>query len=439
MPWTRIGIDLIGPFPMCDGDQYIMHCICWATSFNYIDTLPDKKADTIAASLHKMFLLLGSPQEAIVSDNGREFVNEAFDVLLTKYGVRGVRTTPLNPKGNSRTERRHRDYNAILKTVVNHYGKSWKHGAYVGNWCLNYRPRTGTAVSPFKLLLGFQPKAPSDGATQNETGKPFEGLEFTKRNLSDGQLIQQLNSHRQWCMDIIERETKRHMEAQLLANDQAAYHVSFDLGDLVLLSRPKIGSRKKGTATRLMYQNIGPFEVVEKVSDVTYRLRKLGTDTVAPHHVKYINPYLTKSAYETKVAADTADSPANPSTTIDPSFLPAIGDFMLFTGLATDSQPFFLVKVTDYDSGSGEVVFHYLNNTSNRLKYKYVWVKDGPDGPVERQHMKQPKGFEADIQWAHRDGFCWTAVHPQTNADGSFRLNMTEIKRAMAFKFQPGM
>jgi hypothetical protein len=73
--------------------------------------------------------------------------------------------------------------------------------------------------------------------------------------------------------------------------------VKYNLGDLVLLARPRIGVRKEGTATRLQFQNIGPFEVVEKISKITYRLRKCGTESVSSHHVKFMNPYLTREAY----------------------------------------------------------------------------------------------------------------------------------------------
>ena len=154
----------------------------------------------------------------------------------------------------------------------------------------------------------------------------FEGLKYAKRNLSDAEIIRHLNAHRAWCMRIIEIAAKRQMEARMLEDSQVSYTISFNIGDLVLLSRPKIGSRSKGTATRLLYQNIGPFEVVDKLSDVTYRLRKLGTDKVTSHHVKYINPYLTKQAYEAEVSRATSDEPANFNHTQDskhpPQFLP---------------------------------------------------------------------------------------------------------------------
>ena len=173
------------------------------------------------------------------------------------------------------------------------------------------------------------------------------------------------------------------------------------------------------------------------------------------HHFKFINPYLTASAYEreisesgssessssSKSSSSKSSSSKSSTTTADAnaSFLPQPGDFMLFTGLPRPGKPFYLVKVQQYHEGTGDIDFQYLNNTSNRQKYKYVWVKETPDGNSEKQQMRQPAGYAADLQYAHRDDFCWVSAKPQTNGDGSYRLLQSEIKRVMKHKHQPGL
>jgi hypothetical protein len=236
-------------------------------------------------------------------------------------------------------------------------------------------------------------------------------------------------------MRIIEIAAKRQMEARMLEDSQVSYTISFNIGDLVLLSRPKIGSRSKGTATRLLYQNIGPFEVVDKLSDVTYRLRKLGTDKVTSHHVKYINPYLTKQAYEAEVSRATSDEPANFNHTHDskhpPQFLPRQGDFLFFIGLATKQRPFYLVQVTDYEPSAEFVHFQYLNNSTSKQKYRYCWTKETPTKVMERQEVNQPVGYAPMVQYASIDQFCTVPVNPKVNTDGSLRLGVSEVKRVM--------
>ena len=67
MPFQRVGIDLVGELLRCDGD---------------------KKANTVAEELQKYPLLFGQPTDAVVTDNGREFANAAFDELTKKWGCR---------------------------------------------------------------------------------------------------------------------------------------------------------------------------------------------------------------------------------------------------------------------------------------------------------------------------------------------------------------
>jgi transposase InsO family protein len=135
-----VGIDLIGELPACDGDKWILHVLCWATGFNNCATLPDKRKQTVAKALHRFFLIFGEPAKAIVSDNGSEFINSVFEDLVKGWRCGHIRTSVYNPQGNSRTERRHRDYNQILKTVVNKSGDNWKTGAYMATFTLNTRP-----------------------------------------------------------------------------------------------------------------------------------------------------------------------------------------------------------------------------------------------------------------------------------------------------------
>jgi hypothetical protein len=119
-------------------------------------------------------------------------------------------------------------------------------------------------------------------------------------------------------------------------------------------------------------------------------------------------------------------------------YVPRPGDFLLFTGLPRPEKPFYLVKVTSYNAKTEDVEFQYLNSASNKQKYRYVWLKQTPDGTSTLERNNQPKGFTASLQFANRDDFCWTPVRPQANADGSLRLLLSEVKRAMAHKHKPG-
>ena len=437
MPFQCIGFDLVSELPRCDGDCYILHIVCWASGFNYIACIPDKKASTVAAELHKYFLLFGQPTDAIVTDNGREFVNAAFDELTEKWGCRTIRTSPYHPKGNSRTERRHRDSNTILRTAVNRYGETWKVGAYLANWALNVRPRTGSTHSPYELLLGFKPSVPGEKSVEE-----LDGLKLHRATLSDPELLKNLDLHRCWALDNNAALQKECALNSKLRADEARYSITYSPGDLVNVTRPRIGKRSKGTATRLMYQQVGPFEVVRHLGNNAYRLRKLGTEHVSTHNVQHLHPYLTKEAYEKKIVTPALEEAAKaPNPPLQTAYVPKAGDHLLYTGFATKDKPFFLVKVESYDDRTGEVTFQFYNNgTSSGILtgHRLCWTTPPGEEGDEIQSMRRPANvcYEPFRETDTLDKFC---LHPMPikRLSASVRLAQKDVTHAMRLKRLP--
>ena len=158
-----------------------------------------------------------------------------------------------------------RHHNKMLRIAVQKYGRSWKNGLYVANWCLNTMPRIGTTISPFRAFLGFQPKAPADGSTQDDGGD-FESLRFQRKELSPLELVKQLDWHRKFCMDVLETERKRNIEASLLNAEQVCYTRSFNVGDLCLVATHKLCKKEDDTAIPLHCNHVTHMYLVWSVS-----------------------------------------------------------------------------------------------------------------------------------------------------------------------------
>ena len=440
VPMEVIGIDLIGELPACDGDKWILHILCWATGFNYCVTLPDKRKSTVAEALHRYFLIFGEPAKAIVSDNGFEFINSVFEELVKGWGCNHVRTSVYNPQGNSRTERRHRDYNQILKTVVNKYGDNWKMGAYMATFTLNTRPHHSSSSCAFQQLLGYTPRVPQERGTE-----AMEGLNMAQLDKSFLS-APQIGAYLQRAREIAQHDVKLAAKEQLQRNQwrdlQTSYEVKYNTGDLCLVSRPVLGNRIKGTATRLRYQHIGPFEVIEARGSSSYLLKKLGTNTTSAHHVRNMSPYLTKEAYETEVVKPALEDAAANAATGAKAIIPKVGDFLLYTGHGSTDRPWYLVKVTAYFQDDEHVNFHYYN-TRRKAKlplvgHRPVWIK--PNKP-EVQAMLQPDGYTADIQGDSLDQFCQmkmpVATQMKNGVPDALRVTRTDVDKATGLRKLP--
>ena len=440
-PFQRFGMDCIGPFVACDGFKYVLHVICWACSFNVVACLPDNKAETVATALHRIFLVFGGGPEEMVSDNGKEFCNKVVDRLFHDHGIAKFKTSSLNPKGNSRTERRHRDYNSVLRVGAQEYRLSWPKMIHLINFAINCRPRPGTNHSPFELLFGWKPTTPAE-ATLKSNGK-YEAPKIAKKaNLSDEEYLKHVAMLREQAAHVVEQAWQKQLAHNRQYSTKVKYERKFNEGDLVLLSRPIM---KKGQTTRLLYQNIGPFEVVEKLSGHTYRLRKLGSDRVFTQDIKYLNPYLTREAHERQIE-ERLDDKLDEATVADPGFAPKPGMFMLLTAFRTRKKPFFLVKITKVDDDESRTLhFHYHNNTTRMRKTK---IAKGPkaahlhghlpvwkcEGKPEVQATRRPAGFVADVQYAPASCFAWADITFLQKTPDGISLDHREIQNKIKIK-----
>ena len=75
-PWELMGMDLIGPFQTSEsGNRYVCTVTDLFTKFVYAEPIKDKTSASVAEVLKDMCYLYGPPQR-IITDQGREFVNE---------------------------------------------------------------------------------------------------------------------------------------------------------------------------------------------------------------------------------------------------------------------------------------------------------------------------------------------------------------------------
>ena len=117
-PNSRIGIDLIGPFPTTERqNQYILTCIDYFTKLAVAVPIRDKTAPAVADALYNhWYCLYGIPYE-IHSDQGGEFTGDIVQRLNIRLETDHRVTTPYNPSSNGEVER----LNQTLKNALKIY------------------------------------------------------------------------------------------------------------------------------------------------------------------------------------------------------------------------------------------------------------------------------------------------------------------------------
>ena len=114
--------------------------------------------------MRNIFATHGVPDE-VVSDDGRQFVSEEFQVFLRNNNVKSIRSAPYHPISNGEEERFVRTFQEAMKTEIKK--KSWEHN--IASFLLFYRttPHCATNRTPSELLMGRRKKARLDAITPN--------------------------------------------------------------------------------------------------------------------------------------------------------------------------------------------------------------------------------------------------------------------------------
>ena len=164
--WTKIALDITGPFVVAPSNQkYIVAAIDYTLKFAAIHSCTDITSESILRWLDGLFCDFGLPEQ-IVTDNGRQFTSEKFENFLADRDIQHVRTTPYHPESNGLVER----FNGVLKTGIQAFireGKSWTDDLH--RLLVNYRGNShGTdKKSPGERMFGCAYRQPHQVVPRN--------------------------------------------------------------------------------------------------------------------------------------------------------------------------------------------------------------------------------------------------------------------------------
>lgn len=124
-PWQRLYIDLLGPYPRSKSGNVSLLIVLDQFS-KFVLLKPIRKADalTIVRFLESdVFQMFGVP-EAILTDNGVQFLSKEFKSLVDTNGVSHMRTATHSPQANA-SERVNRSILAAIRAYVGDNQQNW--------------------------------------------------------------------------------------------------------------------------------------------------------------------------------------------------------------------------------------------------------------------------------------------------------------------------
>ncbi len=246
LPFTRVGLDIIGPLPITNNNnRYIIVLVDYFTKWVEAEPLSSIESSDVIKFLTNVFARHGIP-EILITDNGPQFTSDATKGFLDLYGVYVQFTSTYHPESNGQVENRNRE---IVKNIrlLGNSNKDWDEVLPAALWALRTCKNEVTKFSSFELLYG------------RTDLQPFElNINYNDKNLYQSEteyLINKFVTHWEWIIEVTKNIKNANKLWENRRKQKNSMKTTFTPGDLVLVRN---FSRRK-----LDPFFMGPFKIIK--------------------------------------------------------------------------------------------------------------------------------------------------------------------------------
>ena len=210
---------------------------------------------------------------SIISDRDPRFTSRFWKRLMKELGVKLNLSTTFHPQIDGQSERTIQTLEDMLRSCVLQFKGHWNEYLPLAEFTYNNSYHSSIEMSPYEALYGKQCRTP---LCWNETGE---------RKLLGPEIIQATVDK----VNVIRSKLKAAQDRQKSYADKRRRDLEFEVEDRVFLKlSPWKGVVRFGKRGKLSPRYIGPFEIVERVGPVAYRL-DLPEELSRVHNVFHIS------------------------------------------------------------------------------------------------------------------------------------------------------
>ncbi len=283
-PFEIVEMDIVGKLPVTSNNNaYLLVLQDWFTKWPIAIPIPDITAKTVATALLEHVILIFGPCTQLHTDLGKQFTSSVMREVCNFFSINKSFSTAYRPQVQGLVERFNGTLVTALSKLCNDHQTDWD--VYVPMVLWGYRtvPNASTGYSPFKLLLGREPVTPLDLCLKPQLEGPMLHRAYVAQVVKGLELA---HAHATNHIQLAKEKMRAHY-------NETVFNPLFELGDMVYIYTPLL--QKNQTSRKLMLPWTGPFRLVERTSDVHFKVRRCSDNKLLPHKI-HINRF--KRAYE---------------------------------------------------------------------------------------------------------------------------------------------
>ncbi|GAU13119.1 hypothetical protein TSUD_174190 [Trifolium subterraneum] len=258
--WEDLSLDFITGLPKSKGFEAVMVVVDKLSKYSHFLLLKHPySAKSIAELFTKEIVRLHGIPLSIISDRDPIFVSHFWRELFKLQGTTLKMSSAYHPETDGQTEVINRCLESYLRCFASDQPRTWSHWLPWAEYWYNTTYHVSIGKTPFEVVYGRQaPKLTR--FLSNETKVAAVALELKDRD----EALSQLKLH----LLRAQQQMKKYA-------DKSRRDINFEVGEWVFL---KLRPHRQQSVVKRVYQKLaarfyGPFQIVEKLGEVAYRLQ----------------------------------------------------------------------------------------------------------------------------------------------------------------------